>query len=295
MIALVVPFVDNWDFTEHCIKRAVQLSRHGFELIAIDNGSDEDYEKRIKAILKPSVMLRYVKNKENLGVIATFNQGLQHAVSDIICFIHNDVLIQELEWEKKIEHYFEDDPRLGLAGLLGGSGVHPDGGRMNVVSNMRGDEWGKCNGCHPVAALHHGMQLEGISPATVLDGVGLFFRRQCLQEIKDKTTALDVNVRAPHHWYDRNLTLHATALGWHVAVVGVGFDHWSGATANSSEKYHKTVSKWLKQHPDLAKQHEGKTLDETAYWIGENQFRAEWGNRLPVTINYNYEVTWRNA
>ena len=293
MIALVIPIIDNWDITKHCIQRAVANSRHGFELIIIDNGSDENYEKRIKKLLKPHILYKYVKNDTNLGVIASFNQGLQHAVSDIICFIHNDVLLQEPEWEKKIEHYFDNDSRLGLAGLLGGTGVSPDGGRINVLSNMQGAEWGKCDGCHPIAALHHGALLEGISPATVLDGVGLFFRRACLEQIQKQTTALDTDVRAPHHWYDRNLTCNALKLGWHVAILGVGFDHWSGATANSSSKYHTAAEEWLAKHPEWSSKFPDKNLDEKIYWTGENQFRQEWDNFLPVNVLPDYSLVWR--
>lgn len=293
MITLVVPIVDGWEYTQKCIQRAVQNSRHAFELVVIDNGSDKSYYKDIKKLLRPNVSYQYIRNEQNLGVIAAFVQATDHAVSDIICFIHNDVLIQESQWEKKIEHYFDNDPKLGLAGLLGGNGVHPDGGRMNVVSNMLGKEWGKCDICHTVAALHHGSQMTDISPAIVLDGVGLFFRRTCLEEIIAKTTALDETVRAPHHWYDRNLTLNATRLGWHVAVIGVAFDHWSGATANSSTKYHETAMKWMDAHPEWLQRHAEKSPDEMVYWTGENQFGKEWASLLPAMIDGDYNVRWK--
>jgi glycosyltransferase involved in cell wall biosynthesis len=293
MIALVIPFVDTWDFVEKCIKTAVINSRHAFELIVIDNGSDENYEKRIKALLRPYVLFRYVRNEKNLGVIQSFRQGARAASSDIVCFIHSDVLLQEKQWEKKIEHYFDNDPRLGLAGLLGGDGVFFNGGREHVVSNMQGLEWGKCD-CHDVVANHHGVQMTEISPAIVLDGVGLFFRKECLINIMTKTTALDPKVRAPHHWYDRNLTLNAAALGWHTAVIGIGFDHWSGATANTSEKYHVTAEEWLNNHEEWLPLVRDKPIDQAIYNIGEKQFSDEWGSKMPARIDKNYKVRYNS-
>jgi hypothetical protein len=160
---------------------------------------------------------------------------------------------------------------------------------MNVLSNMQGKEWGGCE-CHELVAMHHGSHLEGTFPATVLDGVGLFFRKKCMQELIEKTTCLDPNVRAPHHWYDRIITLNAVQLGWHVSIIGVGFDHYNGATANHSDKYQKLGEKWLKEH---GKYVEGKAIDQTIYDVGLEQFTAEWAHRLPAVVNINHEVNWR--
>lgn len=291
MISLIIPFIDNWEFTEVCLNRAMDNAINPFEIVLIDNGSDKSYKKTVSDMLKKGVTLVYARNDNNLGVVESFNIGLEKASGELLCFIHNDVLLQENGWDTKIQSAFDNDNQLGLAGLFGGDSVTPDGGRGNSRSNMLGLEWGKCD-CHTVAGLHHGAQNTGVSSAIVLDGVGLFFTRECLQRIQKETTALDTTIRAPHHWYDRNLTLHAAELGYHVAVIGVGFDHWSGATANSSMKYHQSAMEWISDHPEWAEKWADKTMDEKIYWTGENQFREDWLGKLPAKVDGDYNVTW---
>lgn len=293
MITLVVPFIDTFDdFVVPVIKHAVDFSRAPFELLMVDNGSDRSYEADIKKMLGKMnaisrVQLNYIRNEQNPGIIVTFNQAVDKASTDIICFIHSDVLLQEEGWERKIENAFDNDPHLGLAGLLGAGGVGYDGGRMGTVSNMRGDEWGKCS-CHQLVSMHHGNFSTGISAAAVLDGVGLFFRRACFDQIRHSTDALDPEVRPPHHWYDRNLTLYAITRGWHVSVIGVGFDHWSGATANTSEKYRTTAREWLEKYqPDYQPK---DNVDLACYNVGLKQFTREWAPYLPCLVNGDYQV-----
>lgn len=290
MISVIVPFIDTWEITERCIEVLAKNTLHPVELLMIDNGSDKTYESQAQRVIKGGKLkLKYVKNPKNVGVLPTFEQGVQEANGDILCFIHSDVLIHETGWDERVEQAFAEDPQLGLAGLFGARGVHPDGGREGCMSHMLGAEWGKVEGAQP-AALHHGELMTGIHPATVFDGVGLFFRKTALQDIAS-TTDIFATWRAPHHFYDRILGLKIMDKGYHMAVIGIQFDHYSGATVNHSQKYVDFIEDWCAKH-DIP--YNGKGWDDTIYWLAEKQWREEYAHRLPVRVDFQagYDLRW---
>lgn len=282
-LTLVVPFIDQLDITKHCVETALKNAGQDFELLLIDNGSD-----KYSATTFPKEV-RIIKNKENSGVLATFKQGFQETDSDIVGFIHNDVLLHGENWVKQVIDAFTTVPKLGLAGIFGAVGVGDNGGRIRSQSNMLGLEWGKC-GCHEVAWQHHSEFMPTISPAAILDGVGMFFSRDAANSLM-ATDMFDA-WRAPHHFYDRIIPLKLIDRGFRVATVGVGFDHWSGATANSSEKYAETCRKWLEATGNLI---EGAPMDQQVYNIAERQFFNEFGHRIPCYVHSDWNYEWRGV
>lgn len=283
-VSLVIPYiVENREqeaIVSRCVDRANELiGKRDTEIVLIDNGSPV---KQLFADYKT------VRNKTNTGVLATFRQGLEVAEGEVICFIHSDVLLHETDWDGRISRAFADDEKLGLAGLFGARGVGDNGGRIESMSNMQGHEWGKCN-CHAIAWQHHSAHLTGVAPATILDAVGMFFRREALTQLVTETDAFDA-WRAPHHFMDRFLPLKLIDLGWHIATIGIEFDHFSGATANASQEWRKLASVWLKAQGHASKSTEP---DHDVYRIAEQQFFAEFGHRIPALVDDAYNYSWR--
>ena len=283
-ITVVIPFIGQRDITTQCLESLVKNSTTNPHYLLIDNGSYTFNDKDLEAIGIKNYT--YVENKKNTGVLPTFKQALSYVKEGVLCFMHNDALIHEKGWDKRVSDAFDQDSQLGLVGLLGARAVMPDGGRMGVMSHMLGAVWGKTE-VQP-AAVHHGELMTGIAPASVLDGVGMFFRRDTLVELDEKTDAF-WDIRAPHHFYDRVLTLKCIDADWRVAVIGIQFDHWSGATANQSEKYHEFGAKWCdKMSLPLI----DGNADLTIYKFAEQQFFDEWQQRLPLTVEGDYQYRW---
>ena len=283
-----MPFIDSWHITEPTLQNLARLTSQPAELIVIDNGSDKDWHTEIKEIIAGSSLdLIYVANTENIGVLPTYKQALEYVTTDVVCYFHNDVLIHDAEWDKRVTEAFDADQQLGLAGLFGARGVHPDGGREGSMSHMLGQVWGKCD-CHNPVAMHHGELMVATYPAAVFDGVGLFFRTSLLHDLAEHTD-LFAEWRAPHHFYDRIMSLKVLERGFHMAVIGIRFDHYSGATANHSQKYVDFCTKWLKDHG-----HELNNVgvDDTIYWLAEKQWREEYAHRLPVRVDHTYNTMW---
>lgn len=283
-VTIAIPFINQKDITVQCLESLVKNSTTNPHYLLIDNGSHTFTEHDLEELGIDNYTL--VQNDSNTGVLPTFKQALSHVTEGAVCFMHNDVLIHESGWDKRVSDAFDDDSRLGLMGLLGARGVMPDGGRVGVMSHMLGAVWGKTE-IQP-AAIHHGELMTGIAPASVLDGVGMFFRYETLKQLADETDSFD-EWRAPHHFYDRALTLRTISLDWHVAVIGIQFDHWSGATANQSPAYHKFGATWcVDRGIELI---EGNA-DLTIYKYAEQQFFDEWMQKLPLSVQGSYDYRW---
>lgn len=280
-LSLVIPFVDQVDITNHCVETALKNAGSDFDLLLIDNGSDKGTHGKIM----PKDKVRYIRNAENTGVLPTFKQGFEKTDSDIICFIHNDVLLHHENWVQQVINAFENNPKLGLAGIFGAVGVGENGGRIRSMSQMLGKEWGKCE-CHEIAWQHHSEFLDGMHPAVILDAVGLFFSREAANSLI-QSDMFD-SWRALNHFHDRTMPLKLIDRGFKIATIGLQFDHWSGATANSSEKWRDVARKWCeKQGLPIT-----DAPDHDMYLAAEKQFFNEFGKRLPCMVDSNWDYRW---
>lgn len=281
MISLIIPYLDQLDVLMPTINTALQNAKAPFELILIDNGSTQQLD------YIPDIM---VKNEQNVGILQTFKQGYQNAGGDILLFIHSDVLIHADSWVAKLERAFKRDPKLGLAGFFGARAIGEDGGRMDSMSNMLGKVWGKCD-CHPIAGAHHGHIVKEVTPATVLDGLGMAFRRETLKRLVEETDMF-ADWRSPHHFYDKILSLKVVSLGYHVAVIPLEFDHFSGATTVRGQEYKTSLRPWLTEH---GISFEEDQEDQAIYNLAEQQMFDEYRDKFPITVDQDYNYFSRGV
>ena len=54
-----------------------------------------------------------------LSIFQAYNEGVQRANGDILCFMHDDVLFRTPNWGEKINIHFQADERMGLIGFAG--------------------------------------------------------------------------------------------------------------------------------------------------------------------------------
>jgi glycosyltransferase involved in cell wall biosynthesis len=226
--------------------------------------------------------------QKNVGVLGTFKVGMEIAVEDIVIFTHNDLLIHELGWDERIQKEFDEHPKLGMAGFVGGQGVGDNGGRIATVSNMVGKEWGACE-CHEVIGAHHGTIMKGFMYGATLDGCCTIFRREAFDDIVENTDAFAPR-RPLNHWYDRNIPLHMITRGWQVGIIGIEFDHFSANTGAGTESYLASVKKWGEEQGIAV---DPTQPDHSSYLVGEKQFFAEWSDKLPCIADTNGNYSWK--
>lgn len=54
------------------------------------------------------------------GICSVYNEAAERARYDIICFMHEDILMLTPNWGRKVMEIFSDNPALGLLGIAGG-------------------------------------------------------------------------------------------------------------------------------------------------------------------------------
>jgi len=170
-----------------------------------------------------------INNKQhNKGVIQSYQLGYEKSSADILAFIHDDVTIDESDWQERVVKEFEDES-VGVVGFGGAKNHGVDNiykipydykqlARADYMSNTDDAE-------------NHGTRFAGSCEVAVLDGFCLIVRRELL----DSAGGWPVDRYPPHHNYDYWICCKAHQLGYKVRLVGVRCMHHGGLTATTGE------------------------------------------------------------
>lgn len=294
---------------DHLTKNAVMAST---KPVIIDNASEIPYNcdkpfEICKEINGYKVGL--ITNKENIGYYQPLKQLFdQYPDEEFIGLMHNDLMLYEPGWDRRMLQAFEADPELGLIGLCGSREVDERGGRGgHTVCNFMGREvpvgdqiW---KGQDPSA----GKRIEGIEPAIVLDSLFMLFRRDVIPHlVRDDEKWEDITLA---HFYDRIWPIRTIEAGYHVITMGSDNDHIGGMTTTGNERYRNDCIKFLDER-GIAWRDNGSTdiaaeaLDERnipcgnpetqMYLIAEHRYLKEYRDQkhwLPAIIREGYHVT----
>ena len=87
-------------------------SYKNFEIIMIDDGSDDNTEKDLVNLMKSNQNFKYLKHS-NRGTALSLNSGIQLSTGKFITFLDSDDLYEPEHIEKRIE-YFEKHPNVDV-------------------------------------------------------------------------------------------------------------------------------------------------------------------------------------
>lgn len=90
--AIVVTY-NRASILTHCIEKLLKQSVDYYEVIVIDDGSNDSTRDVIKKIKNKH--FRYLRNKEKKGQPYARNRGIKNAKGDIIIFVDSDVLVDK--------------------------------------------------------------------------------------------------------------------------------------------------------------------------------------------------------
>jgi glycosyltransferase involved in cell wall biosynthesis len=92
---VIVPMYNRCDDSIRCIESLINqnFSFNEFEVLLIDDGSNDDTEAKVKAKIKNYTNIFYIKNENNLGRVLTRNIGIQKSRGYILIFLDNDMIV----------------------------------------------------------------------------------------------------------------------------------------------------------------------------------------------------------
>lgn len=252
-LSAYVPALGQQDILDKCIGL---LHRNAIDehtqLYVIDNASQRKLE---------STFAYVIRNEENRGMVGSLKQAMEHSQADIVVFLHSDMYVYEDGWDIQILKAFEDDPKLGMLGVVGAEIADANGGRSRVHCAFR--DW-----------VSHGHKpTKKITPVAILDGCLLAARRSMMEGLSLPEVYGDGN---EYFFYDKELSLTVTMESWHVAVINMDCEHLGGRTS-CSEEFTAKINAALTNH-------------DTMYARSEKRYLDKWRGSLPVRVTPEYVV-----
>ncbi|WP_410521556.1 glycosyltransferase family 2 protein [Candidatus Tisiphia endosymbiont of Empis tessellata] len=108
-ISVIMPIYNRVDLAIESIKSVIAQTHQCFELILVDDGSEDDISMLIEECNKDS-RIKYIR-KENAGPAAARNLGIKHASGQYIAFIDSDDLFYDNKLEVQLK-FMEDNSLL---------------------------------------------------------------------------------------------------------------------------------------------------------------------------------------
>lgn len=94
-ISVIVPVYNTAEFLEECLISLSSQSLDNFEVICVDDCSTDSSLEIIKKKLRVDSRFRLIQNKNNLGVSASRNAGLESANGEYVYFLDSDDFLEE--------------------------------------------------------------------------------------------------------------------------------------------------------------------------------------------------------
>lgn len=95
LISIITPVFNSDKFVSETIKSIIDQTYPHWELILIDDGSNDNSVELIKSLIKKDTRIRLILHSQNLGVAKARNTGIELAKGSYIAFIDSDDI-----WDK---------------------------------------------------------------------------------------------------------------------------------------------------------------------------------------------------
>ena len=97
-VSIVIVNYNGAQFIENLFKSLYQQTYRDFEVIFVDNNSQDNSLQLLQKLIneyKPDFPIKIIKNKENLGYCKGNNIGVKHAKGEYIILLNNDVILDK--------------------------------------------------------------------------------------------------------------------------------------------------------------------------------------------------------
>jgi len=117
-VSVIIPTYNRKEKLKKTIRELEKQSygKNRFEIIVVDDCSEDGTEEEIKNLMKKYKNLRYLRNEKNSGAAHSRNRGIRIAKGKYIFFTDDDCIPDE-DWIKKFVEFFEEHEE--VAGIGG--------------------------------------------------------------------------------------------------------------------------------------------------------------------------------
>lgn len=115
LVSVIMPMYNGEKYIKPCIESILNQSFKNFELIIIDDGSQDKSAEIIKEYMKNDTRIKYVY-QENQSACVALNNGVKIAQGKYITFVDNDDLVEVDTYEKVVSNLSKNDADVVIYG-----------------------------------------------------------------------------------------------------------------------------------------------------------------------------------
>jgi len=117
LVSIIILTWNQLACTRECLESIALHTTGRYELIIVDNGSDDGTVPWLQEQARLDARLRLILNRENRGFAAGCNQGLAVAKGDFLLLLNNDVVVTA-NWLEGLLECHRTNPHVGIVGPL---------------------------------------------------------------------------------------------------------------------------------------------------------------------------------
>jgi GT2 family glycosyltransferase len=222
-LSIILIAYNQAKYTSECINSIKEHTNINYEIILIDNASNDETQKLFSNDLNH---LRYFRNDHNVGFPAAVNQGIKEALGNYILILNNDTVLTTNLIDRLIE-VAETDPNIGIVGPI-----------SNEVSGLQKDENAKYNS---IEEMHkYAAEVREKNKGQILHFPRVAFLCTLIKrEVIEKIGGLDERF-SPGNYEDDDFCLRAQLAGYKTVIAKDVFIHHYGSKsfkANGEKAY----------------------------------------------------------
>ncbi len=167
-------------------------------------------------------------SQNNYSIFSAYNEGVRRAQGDVICFMHEDVLFESVDWGQKVDTLFQSDNSIGACAVAGcrylrkAPSYYPIGEGYNAINLIQSDKTD--------SAPYKWEDYSTVLDLAVFDGLWFCIRRSLFQQI-----SFDDHSFSGFHFYDIDISVQVQQAGYRVVTIpDVWIKHLSGGNVNST-------------------------------------------------------------
>lgn len=114
LVSVIIVNHNGIEFVDACLRSVLNNNYPYFEVIFVDNASEDKSLEYVKKTFGSDTRLRFIENKASLGPAVGRNKGIAAAKGSYAAFLDNDTVVDK-DWLSELVKVFDSDPAIGAA------------------------------------------------------------------------------------------------------------------------------------------------------------------------------------
>ena len=113
-VSVIIPTYNRSDLVGRSVRSVLDQSYQDFEVIIVDDGSNDNTEEVIEKFQKQDARIKYIRHATNKGSAAARNTGIKTATGNYIAFQDSDDTWEPVKLEKQIQVFQNAPAEVGV-------------------------------------------------------------------------------------------------------------------------------------------------------------------------------------